>query len=110
MTATDESSPALEFNPMVIVGVRWMQFLDVLEQEPLLKLHDVQVVIGDLCRPRVTSIDCSVVRSTAPDAVDGLPADGQVEPGASSGSAQPPVRLLPNHLPSDPLARGRHRR
>jgi hypothetical protein len=36
-----------------VVGVRRVQFLDVLVQEPVRQLHDLQVVIGELCRPQV---------------------------------------------------------
>ena len=36
-----------------VVGARKVQFLGVLAQESLRQLHDLQVVIGDLCRPQV---------------------------------------------------------
>ena len=36
-----------------VVGGRRVQFLDVLAQEPVRQLHDLQVVIGELCRPQV---------------------------------------------------------
>jgi hypothetical protein len=93
-----------------VVGVRRVQFLDVLAQESVQQLPDLQVVIGELCRPQVVpALDGNVVPSQRLSSETGPSVAGQTG-GASRVIAQPSERVLLDHLPHDPLARGRHRR
>jgi hypothetical protein len=93
-----------------VVGARKVQFLGVLAQESLRQRHDLQVVIGDLCRPQVVpAIDSNAVPSHRLRSDTGLSADGQAESGAWRVTHDPEPVLL-DHLPHDPLGRGRHHR
>jgi hypothetical protein len=93
-----------------VVGARRVQFVHVLAQEPLQQRHDLQVVINDLCRPQVVpAIDSNPVPSKRLSSETGLSANGQTESGASRVTHHPEPVLL-DHLPHEPLPRGRHHR
>ena len=93
-----------------VVGARKVQFLGVLAQESLRQLHDLQVVIGDLCRPQVVpAIDSNAVPPRGARSETGLSANGQTESRASRGTHHREPVLL-DHFPHEPLPRGRHHR
>ena len=84
-----------------VVGVRRVQFLDVLAQEPLRHLPDLQMVIGELCRPSVPPPIGDHAAPSPRRGDDGDPPLGaQIEPGISHGDARPRGRLLLDQLPS----------
>jgi hypothetical protein len=92
-----------------IVGARRVQFLHVLAQEPLRQRHDLQVIICDLYRPQVVPADGNAVPSNRLGSETGLSANGQTESGASRVTQHPEPVLL-DHLPHEPLPRGRRHR
>ncbi|GAA4883883.1 hypothetical protein [Actinomycetospora straminea] len=108
--------PTPEGCPVDVVGVRAAQFLDAMAHEPITQLHDLQVVIGELRRPRVsppTTVSESEQPRDGGDPSWGGTAEerargrGTSAPAASRGSGRSPVQ---GRASADlHLLRGRHR-